>query len=170
MSMLAPIFFSLSAIDNTKSNITKLLLFGLFILCFCAFGDTFDYYCGRFAKKLLNKSSYFKQFLKHPHIQKCTLIFEKYGSIFVILVSCIPILHSTCSYIAGSTKYSFKKFILSNTFANVCIILSCFLLGHLLGHIPFVKRHLFLIISVCLTSFFVIVFSISYMLQNKKTN
>ena len=167
MSMLAPLFFSLSTLSISNQTVTKLIILGFWILLVCAFGDTFDYLCGRFAQKLLAKSSKFQIFLDHPKTQKSIHAFQTYGQEFVIAVACIPVLHSTCSYVAGSLHYSYKKFIFANTFANVCIIVFCFTLGRWLGHIPFVRQHVLLIISTILTLCFVTLFSISYKLQHK---
>lgn len=163
MTMLAPIFFSFS----TFGSLDKILIFALFIIFVCAFGDCFDYFCAYFTKKLLNYSSKFQNFFNQPQTQNYIEIFKKYGSNFVMIAACIPVLHSTCSYIAGFLKYSFKKFILANTFANICIISLCFILGRFLGHFSFVKHHIYVIISSILIFCFGISAIITYVIKHK---
>lgn len=145
MPTLLPLLFSFASVaQHSNYHGPSPWWFALFVVISCAFGDTVDYFTGVFSERIMDKWHWVKRHIKDEDIKKGTQIFEKNGPLAIMMMSCVPVLHSAVTLSAGVLKYPFTKFISINTSVNVVLVLSCMLLSHICGQIPIIKNHLIL--------------------------
>lgn len=143
MPTLLPILFSLNvlALHPNYQGIPP-IYFAIFVILSCAFGDTFDYFTGAFSEQMLMKWQWVRRFVHEEDIQKGEKIFQENGPIAIVMMSCVPVLHSAVTLAAGAVKYPFSKFFAINTGTNIALVICCMILSHFFGYLPIVKDHL----------------------------
>jgi len=72
-----------------------------------ALGSLVNYILGKYFREYTIKKAYFKQ----NTIEKATKLFEKYGFI-ALLLSWTPIIGDPLTFVAGSLRYNWLKFLL----------------------------------------------------------
>ena len=89
---------------NQGYNIPLLLLFAT---AGNSLGSVVNYYMALKGEEYLLE----KKVLNEKHIKQGKFYFDKYGS-WIILLSWLPIIGDTITFIAGLLKYDFKKFLI----------------------------------------------------------
>lgn len=143
MPTLLPLLFSLNVLAlHPNYHGFSPLLFAGFIIISCMFGDTIDYYTGAFSEQLMMKWRWVRRFVHEEDIKKGEAIFKDQGPTAIVMMSCVPVLHSAVSLAAGAVHYSYAKFISINTGTNIALVICCMILSHYFGYLPIVKDHL----------------------------
>jgi len=98
--------------DITQGYNIYLLL--LFATLGNSLGSVINYYMALKGEEYLLE----KKVLSEKHIIKGKFYFDKYGS-WIILLSWLPIVGDTITFVAGLLKYDFKKFLILVTIAKL---------------------------------------------------
>jgi membrane protein YqaA with SNARE-associated domain len=77
-------------------------------------GSVINYYMALKGEEFLLE----KKVLSEKHIIKGKFYFDKYGS-WIILLSWLPIVGDTITFVAGLLKYDFKKFLILVTISKL---------------------------------------------------
>ena len=98
--------------DITQGYNIYLLL--LFATVGNSLGSVINYYMALKGEEFLLE----KKVLSEKHIIKGKFYFDKYGS-WIILLSWLPIVGDTITFVAGLLKYDFKKFLILVTISKL---------------------------------------------------
>ncbi len=98
--------------DITEGYNIYLLL--LFATVGNSLGSVINYYMALKGEEFLLE----KKVLSEKHIIKGKFYFDKYGS-WIILLSWLPIVGDTITFVAGLLKYDFKKFLILVTISKL---------------------------------------------------
>ena len=98
--------------DITEGYNVYLLL--LFATLGNSLGSVINYYMALKGEEFLLE----KKVLSEKHIIKGKFYFDKYGS-WIILLSWLPIVGDTITFVAGLLKYDFKKFLILVTISKL---------------------------------------------------
>lgn len=81
------------------------------------------------------------RWIKHEHLNKAHVFFEKYG-VFAIVVCCfIPIVRTFTPFAAGVAKMGARKYILVSLLSSCLWIVGVLWASYVFGNLPFVKAH-----------------------------
>ena len=118
------------------------------LLVLAAFsGDNTNYWIGRLlGLRLLNKAS--PRFIKHEHLEKTHLFFDKHGGKTIIFARFLPIIRTFAPFVAGIGTMRYRLFVMFSAVGSVAWIGSLTLAGYFFGNIPVIKNNLTLMILV----------------------
>ena len=120
------------------------LLVGVLIVAAVA-GDTVNYSIGHFiGPRVFDKPD--SRFFKQEHLRRTQAFFDKYGGVTIIIGRFIPIIRTFAPFLAGVAGMRYPKFLAYNVVGAVGWIVSLTYGGYLFGNIPWVKKHLALIV------------------------
>jgi len=116
------------------------------LLMLAAFsGDNTNYWIGRLlGLRLLNSSS--QRFIKHEHLEKTHLFFEKHGGKTIIFARFLPIIRTFAPFVAGIGTMSYRLFLMFSAMGSLAWIGSLTMAGYFFGNIPIIKNNLTLMI------------------------
>jgi membrane-associated protein len=116
------------------------------LLIFAAFsGDNTNYWVGRLlGLRLLNSPR--QRLIKHEHLEKTHLFFEKHGGKTIIFARFLPIIRTFAPFVAGIGTMSYRLFLMFSALGSLSWIGSLTLAGYFFGNIPLVKDNLVLMI------------------------
>jgi membrane-associated protein len=123
------------------------------LLIFAAFsGDNTNYWVGRLlGLRLLNSS---QRFIKHEHLEKTHLFFDKHGGKTIIFARFLPIIRTFAPFVAGIGTMSYRLFLMFSALGSLAWIGSLTLAGYFFGNIPVIKNNLtLLVIGIVFVSF-----------------
>jgi membrane-associated protein len=124
------------------------------LLMFAAFsGDNTNYWVGRLlGLRLLNSSK--QRFIKHEHLEKTHLFFDKHGGKTIIFARFLPIIRTFAPFVAGIGTMSYRLFLMFSALGSLAWIGSLTLAGYFFGNIPIIKNNLtLLVIGIIFVSF-----------------
>jgi len=124
------------------------------LLIVAAFGgDNTNYWIGRLlGLRLLNRAS--PRFIKHEHLEKTHLFFDKHGGKTIIFARFLPILRTFAPFVAGIGTMTYRSFVMFSAVGSVAWIGSLTLAGYFFGNIPIIKNNLTLmILAIIIISF-----------------
>jgi membrane-associated protein len=108
-------------------------------------GDQTAYFIGRRIGPALFKKEDSRFFKKH-YVTESHEFFEKYGPFTIILARFVPIARTFVPVIAGVSKMRYPVFLGFDIVGGIAWGAGVTLAGHFLGNVPFVNKHLELII------------------------
>jgi membrane-associated protein len=125
------------------------------LLIFAAFsGDNTNYWVGRLlGLRLLNRAS--PRFIKHEHLEKTHLFFDKHGGKTIIFARFLPILRTFAPFVAGVGTMDYRAFVMFSALGSVAWIGSLTLAGYFFGNIPVIKNNLTLMILLIIVVSFI---------------
>ena len=133
---------TLSAIPGSSLKIVPLVL-TFFVAAVC--GDIVNYHIG----KTLMKWKFFRRRVMGPNVVKAEAFFKRHGGKAIIFGRFVPVIRTFVPLVAGTSKFSFKKFMLANLAGVSLWVAIASILGYYFGTIPLVKNHLsFVIIGI----------------------
>jgi membrane-associated protein len=124
------------------------------LLIFAAFsGDNTNYWIGRLlGLRLLNRAS--SRFIKHEHLEKTHLFFDKHGGKTIIFARFLPVIRTFAPFVAGIGTMTYRSFAMFSVAGSVAWIGSLTLAGYFFGNIPIIKNNLtVMIVGIVLVSF-----------------
>lgn len=124
------------------------------LLIFAAFsGDNTNYWIGRLlGLRLLNRAS--SRLIKHEHLEKTHLFFDKHGGKTIIFARFLPVIRTFAPFVAGIGTMTYRSFMLFSALGSVTWIGSLTLAGYFFGNIPIIKNNLtVMIVGIVLVSF-----------------
>ena len=124
------------------------------LLMLAAFsGDNTNYWVGRLlGLRLLNSSN--QRFIKHEHLEKTHLFFDKHGGKTIIFARFLPIIRTFAPFVAGIGTMSYRLFLMFSALGSLAWIGSLTLAGYFFGNIPVIKNNLtLLVIGIIFVSF-----------------
>jgi membrane-associated protein len=124
------------------------------LLMLAAFsGDNTNYWVGRLlGLRLLNSSN--QRFIKHEHLEKTHLFFDKHGGKTIIFARFLPVIRTFAPFVAGIGTMSYRLFLMFSALGSLAWIGSLTLAGYFFGNIPVIKNNLTLmIIGIMFISF-----------------
>ena len=112
------------------------------LLIFAALlGDNVNYLVGRrFGSFIMDSEKSY--WIKKSHIQKASDFFEKNGKKSIIIARFIPVIRTIVPFLCGTTKVSYRTFLLYSVIGALLWVGMIGTLGYFLGQFAFVKEHL----------------------------
>jgi membrane-associated protein len=110
----------------------------MFIASVC--GDNVNYRIGHFLSDKI-KSRKKIRFIKTEYIEKTHSFYEKHGGKTVILAKFMPIIRTFSPFVAGVGAMTYKRFLFFDVIGSLAWVSFFFLLGNLVGNIPFVQKN-----------------------------
>jgi membrane-associated protein len=124
------------------------------LLLLAAFGgDNTNYWIGRLlGLRLLTHAS--PRFIKHEHLEKTHLFFDKHGGKTIIFARFLPIIRTFAPFVAGIGTMTYRSFVMFSALGSLAWISSLTLAGYFFGNIPVIKNNLTLmIVGIIFVSF-----------------
>ena len=110
-------------------------------------GDTVGYWIGRKAgPALFNRPR--SRLFNPAHLRRAHDFYEKHGGKTIILARFMPIIRTFAPVVAGMGRMEYHRFVSFNVFGGIGWVLSMTLIGYYLGHIPWVKKNLEIVIII----------------------
>lgn len=117
-------------------------------------GDNTNYWVGRLlGLRLLNHAS--QRLIKHEHLEKTHLFFDKHGGKTIIFARFLPILRTFAPFVAGIGTMNYRSFVMFSAIGSVLWIGSLTTAGYFFGNIPVIKNNLTLMILVIIVVSFI---------------
>ncbi|MDD5057433.1 MAG: DedA family protein [Sideroxydans sp.] len=125
------------------------------VLMLAAFaGDNTNYWVGRLlGLRILNHPK--QRFIKHEHLEKTHLFYEKHGGKTIIFARFLPIIRTFAPFVAGIATMSYRLFVMFSALGSVAWIGGLTLAGFFFGNIPIIKDNLTLMILVIVVISFI---------------
>jgi membrane-associated protein len=116
-------------------------------------GDNTNYWIGRLlGLRLLNHAS--QKLIKHEHLEKTHLFFDKHGGKTIIFARFLPIIRTFAPFVAGIGTMNYRSFVMFSVMGSVAWIGSLTIAGYFFGNIPIIKNNLTLmVIGIVIASF-----------------
>jgi membrane-associated protein len=116
-------------------------------------GDNTNYWIGRLlGLRLLNHAS--QKLIKHEHLEKTHLFFDKHGGKTIIFARFLPIIRTFAPFVAGIGTMNYHSFVMFSVMGSVAWIGSLTIAGYFFGNIPIIKNNLTLmVIGIVIASF-----------------
>lgn len=116
-------------------------------------GDNTNYWVGRLlGLRLLNHAS--QKLIKHEHLEKTHLFFDKHGGKTIIFARFLPIIRTFAPFVAGIGTMHYRSFVMFSVAGSVAWIGSLTIAGYFFGNIPVIKNNLTLmILAIIVISF-----------------
>ena len=116
-------------------------------------GDNTNYWVGRLlGLRLLNHAS--QKLIKHEHLEKTHLFFDKHGGKTIIFARFLPIIRTFAPFVAGIGTMNYRSFVMFSALGSVAWIGSLTIAGYFFGNIPVIKNNLTLmILAIIVVSF-----------------
>lgn len=131
-------------------------------------GNTINYLTGRWVGPKvfhLPQSRWFNPL----HLKKAQHFYKQYGGVALIFARFIPVVRTFAPFVAGIAAMNWQRFQLFNGIGSLAWIAILIEVGYFLGHRPFVKNHLSLIVlGIILVSIALPI--IGCAIQNRKNN
>jgi membrane-associated protein len=110
-------------------------------------GDTVGYWIGRKAgPALFNRPR--SRLFNPAHLRRAHDFYEKHGGKTIILARFMPIIRTFAPVVAGMGRMEYHRFISFNVFGGIGWVLSMTVIGYYLGHFPWVKKNLEIVIVI----------------------
>ena len=110
-------------------------------------GDTVGYWIGRKAgPALFNRPR--SRFFNPAHLRRAHDFYEKHGGKTIILARFMPIVRTFAPVVAGMGRMEYHRFVSFNVFGGALWVLSMTLIGYYLGHFPWVKKNIEIVIVI----------------------
>lgn len=115
----------------------------------------------RAGPRLFNRPN--SRLLRSSHVDRARAVFEEFGPRrAVVLARFIPIVRTLLNPMAGTVRMSRRDFSIANVVGGLVWTIGLILLGHGLGHITFVRKHIdVLAVIVVLLSVLPVLFEIT---------
>jgi len=125
------------------------------LLILAAFsGDNTNYWVGRLiGLRLLNHAS--QKLIKHEHLEKTHLFFDKHGGKTIIFARFLPVIRTFAPFVAGIGTMNYRSFVMFSALGSVAWIGSLTIAGYFFGNIPIIKNNLTLMILVIIVVSFI---------------
>ncbi len=125
------------------------------LLILAAFsGDNTNYWIGRLlGLRLLNHAS--QRLIKHEHLDKTHLFFDKHGGKTIIFARFLPIIRTFAPFVAGIGTMQYRSFVMFSALGSFAWIGSLTVAGYFFGNIPIIKNNLTLMILVIIVVSFI---------------
>ncbi len=125
------------------------------LLILAAFsGDNTNYWIGRLlGLRLLNHAS--QRLIKHEHLEKTHLFFDKHGGKTIIFARFLPIIRTFAPFVAGIGTMQYRSFLMFSAIGSFAWIGSLTVAGYFFGNIPVIKNNLTLMILVIIVVSFI---------------
>lgn len=116
-------------------------------------GDNTNYWVGRLlGLRLLNHAN--QKLIKHEHLEKTHLFFDKHGGKTIIFARFLPIIRTFAPFVAGIGTMNYRSFVMFSAIGSVAWIGSLTIAGYFFGNIPIIKNNLTLmILGIIVVSF-----------------
>jgi membrane-associated protein len=102
--------------------------------------------------RLLNHAS--QKLIKHEHLEKTHLFFDKHGGKTIIFARFLPIIRTFAPFVAGIGTMNYRSFVMFSVMGSVAWIGSLTIAGYFFGNIPIIKNNLTLmVIGIVIASF-----------------
>jgi membrane-associated protein len=110
-------------------------------------GDTVGYWIGRKAgPALFNRPR--SRLFNPAHLRRAHDFYEKHGGKTIILARFMPIIRTFAPVVAGMGRMEYHRFVSFNVFGGIGWVLSMTFIGYYLGHFPWVKKNLEIVIVI----------------------
>lgn len=134
------LLFIIGALCAKGSLSFWLMYFGL--IAAAILGNTCNYFIGRYFGEWLIR----KKYINMAYLSKTEDFFAKHGGKTVVFSRFLPILRTFVPFFSGLSKMNWLHFKLYNILGAFLWVTSFMTLGYFLGHIPFIRDHLDLIV------------------------
>ncbi|KQQ49898.1 hypothetical protein ASF84_22085 [Pseudomonas sp. Leaf127] len=122
------------------------LLGGLLMLA-AIMGDSTNYVIGRtMGEKLFNKPN--SKIFRRDYLVRTHLFYERHGGKTVTMARFLPILRTFAPFVAGVAHMPYLRFFTFSVLGSILWVGSLVTLGYYFGNVPFIKKHLTLMVLV----------------------
>jgi len=117
-------------------------------------GDNTNYWVGRLlGLRLLNHAN--QKLIKHEHLEKTHLFFDKHGGKTIIFARFLPVIRTFAPFVAGIGTMNYRSFVMFSAMGSVAWIGSLTIAGYFFGNIPVIKNNLTLMILIIVAVSFI---------------
>jgi len=117
-------------------------------------GDNTNYWVGRLlGLRLLNHAN--QKLIKHEHLEKTHLFFDKHGGKTIIFARFLPVIRTFAPFVAGIGTMNYRSFVMFSAMGSVAWIGSLTIAGYFFGNIPVIKNNLTLMILIIVVVSFI---------------
>lgn len=158
------ILFATGALAASNGSLNICTLFAVFYVS-AVIGDTVNYHIGqKIGSKLLEKENV--KFINKEYFHRAHNLYEKHGSMTIILGRFIPIIRTFVPFVAGIGEMSYSKFITYNMLGGLLWVILFLGGGYFFGNISFIKQHFsYVLIAIIIVS---IMIGIGTFIKEKK--
>ncbi|MBD8495696.1 DedA family protein [Pseudomonas syringae] len=122
------------------------LLGGLLMLA-AIMGDSTNYVIGRtMGEKLFNQPN--SKIFRRDYLVRTHLFYERHGGKTVTMARFLPILRTFAPFVAGVAHMPYLRFFTFSVLGSILWVGSLVTLGYYFGNVPFIKKHLTLMVLV----------------------
>lgn len=120
--------------------VSSLLLLWVLLSLAAIAGDATGYWIGlRTGPRLFNRPD--SRIFKQEHLQKTQQFYERHGPKTIILARWAPFARTFAPILAGVGRMPYALFATYNVIGGISWVVSCSLLGFLLGRVEWVRQH-----------------------------
>lgn len=140
----------------------------VFSLFFAAvLGDSTNFFIGRWLGNKLTQHHLFGKIITEQRLKESREFLDRYGSVSITFARYMPIIRTFAPFVAGGSKFSYRKFIVFDILGASTWVTLCCGAGYFFGNFPFVKAHFStIVIGIILISLIPIL--ISFLKTRKK--
>ncbi|GAB7529105.1 DedA family protein [Pseudomonas sp. 3A(2025)] len=122
------------------------LLGGLLMLA-AIMGDSTNYVIGRtMGEKLFNNPN--SKIFRRDYLVRTHIFYERHGGKTVTMARFLPILRTFAPFVAGVAHMPYWRFFTFSVLGSILWVGSLVTLGYYFGNVPFIKKHLTLMVLV----------------------
>lgn len=122
------------------------LLGGLLMLA-AIMGDSTNYIIGRtMGEKLFNNPN--SKIFRRDYLVRTHMFYERHGGKTVTMARFLPILRTFAPFVAGVAHMPYLRFFTFSVLGSILWVGSLVTLGYYFGNVPFIKKHLTLMVLV----------------------
>lgn len=122
------------------------LLGGLLMLA-AIMGDSTNYVIGRtMGEKLFNNPN--SKIFRRDYLVRTHIFYERHGGKTVTMARFLPILRTFAPFVAGVAHMPYLRFFTFSVLGSILWVGSLVTLGYYFGNVPFIKKHLTLMVLV----------------------
>ncbi len=136
-----------AGVFTTDKGGLNLLALGLTLNAAAVLGDNVNYWIGRTlgARLFRNEKS---RIFKKANLEKTEKFFNKYGGKTLILARWVVIVRTFAPFVAGMGRMRYRQFLAYSIAGGAIWVWSLVLAGHFLGKVPWVQKHLEIVILI----------------------
>lgn len=135
---------------GTLAAVGHLNILYLLIIFFVAasLGDSSNYFIGKSLKKVPNEKSRMSKFIPNSALKNSKEFLDEYDKIAITFSRFVPIMRTLTPFIAGFSKYSYKKFVRYNVIGAFLWTFAWLSAGYILGNLRWVENNLLFTIAL----------------------
>lgn len=127
---------------------------GILLMAAAILGNIVNYHIGRYIGPLIFEREKIR-FLRKEYLEKTHDFYQRHGGKTIVIARFMPIIRTFAPFVAGIAKMNYWSFQIYNIIGSGAWVWFFLMGGYYFGNIPWVQKHLMLIVVVILTCSFI---------------